>query len=60
MDDFFAGVIEATKELGSPFVTESIWTEALADLYSRGGETREGFEYGRSKDSLGTKFQKGL
>ena len=60
LDDFYAGLIEATKELGMPFVTESIWTEALADLYMRGGETREGFDVWESKDKLGTKFQKGL
>ena len=60
LDDFYAGLIEATKELGMPFVTESIWTEALADLYMRGGETREGFDVWESKDPLGTKFQKGL
>ena len=60
MDDFFAGMIEATKELGSPFISESIWTEALADLYFRGGETREGFRVWKEKDSLGTQFQKGI
>ena len=60
LDDFYAGMIEATKELGMPFVTESIWTEALADLYMRGGETREGFDVWESKDSLGLKFEKGI
>jgi hypothetical protein len=60
MDDFFAGMIEATKELGSPFISESIWTEALADLYFRGGETREGFRVWKEKDNLGTQFQKGI
>ena len=28
IDDFILGVYEATKELGAPFVTESIWTQA--------------------------------
>jgi len=60
LDDFYAGMIEATKELGMPFVTESIWTEALADVYARGGETREGFDVWEAKDPLGTKFQKGI
>jgi hypothetical protein len=32
MDDFILGLIESTKELGSPFISESIWTEALQDL----------------------------
>ena len=60
LDDFYAGMIEATKELGMPFVTESIWTEALSDIYMRGGETREGFDVWESKDKLGTKFKKGI
>jgi hypothetical protein len=42
MDDFTLGVIEATKELGSPFISESIWTEALLDVTVRGGRTRSG------------------
>ena len=29
MDDFILGLIESTKELGQPFISESIWTEAL-------------------------------
>ena len=32
MDDFIMGMIESTKELGSPFVSESIWTQALMDV----------------------------
>ena len=42
MDDFTIGLIEATKELGSPFIGESIWTEALLDVTVRGGRTRSG------------------
>ena len=60
MDDVFAGMIEATKELGQPFVSESIWTEALSDLWMRGGKTREGFDVWEDKDNLGIKFQKGM
>ena len=32
VDDFVLGLIESTKELGSPFISESIWTEGLADI----------------------------
>ena len=32
MDDFLAGLFTATKELGEPFISESIWTEAAADI----------------------------
>ena len=42
MDDFIMGTIEATKELGLPFVSESIWTEAMTDIFFRGGRSRSG------------------
>ena len=32
IDDAVLGLIESTKELLSPFVSESIWTEALQDV----------------------------
>ena len=32
MDDFLLGLIESTKEIGSPFFTEAIWTESLQDI----------------------------
>ena len=32
MDDFILGLIESTKEIGQPFISESIWTEALQDV----------------------------
>jgi hypothetical protein len=35
VDDFVLGMIESTKELGSPFISESIWTEGLADIIVR-------------------------
>jgi hypothetical protein len=60
MDDFILGVIESTKELGLPFVTESIWTEALSDIWMRGGRTREGFKVWNKDDNLGNKIKKGI
>ena len=36
------GVFEATKELGQPFISEAIWTEAATDIIVRGGRTRDG------------------
>ena len=44
MDDFILGVVESTKELGLPFVSESIWTQALNDIFIRRGRTPEGFK----------------
>ena len=52
MDDFIMGMVESTKELGSPFISESIWTEALSDLFMRGGRTREGFKVWNPEDTV--------
>jgi hypothetical protein len=60
MDDFIKGSIEATKELGQPFVSESIWTEALTDLIARGGRTREGSQVFNEEDTPGNKMQKAI
>jgi len=42
MNDFMRGMFESTKEVASPFISESIWTEASMDIIARGGRTREG------------------
>mgnify|MGYP003627745175 FL=1 len=60
MDDFILGLFESTKELAAPFITESIWTEALADLYIRGGETRDGFRVYNENDSIGNQVYNNL
>ena len=41
MDDFLKGLFVSTKELGEPFISESIWTEAATDIIFRGGRTRD-------------------
>jgi hypothetical protein len=60
MDDFVKGTIEATKELGSPFIDESIWTSALADLYYRNGVTKEGNKIWNPEDTAGNKIKAGI
>ena len=55
MDDFVLGLIESTKELGMPFISESIWTEALTDITLRRGKTPEGYQVWNSEDSTGGK-----
>jgi len=42
LSGFVRGVDEAGSELMNPFISESIWTEAVNDLVSRGGRTKEG------------------
>jgi len=60
VDDFVLGMFESTKELASPFISESIWTEGLADIYYRGGETTSGRPIWNPKDSIGDKMSKSI
>jgi len=39
---FRDGVVEATGEIMNPFISESIWTEAMTDIIVRNGRTPEG------------------
>jgi len=55
MDDFILGMVESTKELGLPFISESIWTEALTDITIRQGKTPEGYQVWNPEDSIGGK-----
>jgi len=63
MDDFILGLIESTKELGQPFLSESIWTEALQDVapvLGRGGQDIEGRRIWNPEDSIGDKMGKAV
>ncbi len=60
VDDFVLGMFESTKELAAPFISESIWTEGLADIYFRGGETTSGRPIWNPKDTIGDKMSKGI
>ena len=42
LKSFVGGLDDVSVELMSPFVGESIWTEALGDIVVRGGRTRDG------------------
>ena len=39
---FVSGITEASAEIMNPFIAESIWTEATADIILRGGRTKDG------------------
>ena len=56
MDDFVLGLIDSTKELGAPFVSESIWTEALTDITLRKGKTPEGYQVWNEEDTKEVKL----
>jgi len=58
MDDFIAGTFSSMSEFAQPFISESIWTEAVADLLARGGRTRDGFQVFNPQDLPGDKAYK--
>jgi len=53
---FASGVGEASAEIMNPFIGESIWTEAMADLTVRGGRTKDGRLLYTPQTSLGDKM----
>jgi hypothetical protein len=42
LEGFLNGVTEAGAEIMNPFISESIWTEAAADIVIRGGRSSDG------------------
>ena len=58
MDDFIAGTFASMKEFASPFISESIWPEAVADIVARNGRTRDGFQVYNPQDLSGDKAYK--
>ena len=52
---FVKGVGEALGELSEPFISESIFTEAFADIIAREGVTREGKRLYTDETPLGDK-----
>ena len=55
LSGFVDGVSEATGELMNPFISESIWTEATADIIVRGGRTKEGRQLYTEQTPAGNK-----
>jgi len=58
MDDLMKGVLTSMKEFAQPFISESIWTEAVSDIIMRGGKSRDGFEVYNPEDNYGDKVSK--
>jgi len=58
MDDFIAGTFSSMSEFAQPFISESIWTEAVVDILARGGRTRDGFQVFNPQDTAGDKGRK--
>tara|TARA_B100000287_G_scaffold78129_1_gene70208 strand:+ start:1018 stop:6366 length:5349 start_codon:yes stop_codon:yes gene_type:complete len=51
---------EGTAETLSPFVSESIWTTAISDIFLRGGRTREGNRLWTDETPWGERMNKAL
>jgi len=58
MDDFAKGLFTAMAEFGQPFISEAIWTEAVSDIFMRGGRSREGFQIYSDQDTPGDRNSK--
>jgi len=60
MADFVNGLINSTKDMGAPFVSESMWTKTLTDLFhaKHGGEglSEDGKQVFNPQDTIGNKF----
>jgi len=55
LEGFAKGIDGAMTELASPFIDESIWTQALVDVTYRGGRTQEGRSLYTDQTSFGDK-----
>jgi len=55
LGSFVGGINEAGSEIMNPFISESIWTEAVTDLTVRGGRTAEGRQLYTDETSAGDK-----
>jgi len=52
---FVNGVNQAGAEIMNPFISESIWTEAVTDIVVRGGRTQEGRQLYTDQTPAGNK-----
>ena len=57
---FVEGVSKGFSKLVEPFVSESIWIQAAADLYARAGRTKEGKRLWNPEEPEGDKAYKAI
>ena len=56
LDSFVRGSIEAFGEISDPFISESIFTEAMNDIWFRGGRTQDGRQLYTEQTAAGDKL----
>ena len=50
------GMVKSTAKVFEPFISESIWTETVADIFIRKGKTKEGRQIWNDRMTPGDKF----
>jgi hypothetical protein len=60
MGDFIKGLASSTGEIASPLVSESIWTQAVTDIFNKDGRTSDGKQIYNPEDTYGNKFWKSM
>ena len=58
MNNFILGAMKGMGDIAQPFISESIWTEAVSDIIMRKGESRDGFQVYNPEDAYGDKVNK--
>jgi hypothetical protein len=60
MGDFIKGLASSTGEIASPLISESIWTQAVTDVFNKDGRTSDGKQIYNPEDTYGNKFFKSI
>jgi hypothetical protein len=60
MGDFIKGLASSTGEIGSPLISDSIWTQAVTDVFNKDGRTSDGAQIYNPEDTYGNKFWKSI
>jgi hypothetical protein len=60
MGNFIKGIASSTKDILSPFVSQSIYTQALGDVFNKDGRSDSGKVIYNPEDLAGTKVQKSI
>lgn len=56
MGDFIKGLASSTGEIASPFISESIWTQSVLDVFNKDGRTSDGKVIYNPEDTYGNKM----
>ena len=60
MEGFMKGLAVSTSELGAPFISESIWTEAFLDVIRGEGKTKDGKVLWTDATPMGERVSAGI